>query len=463
MRAALLRPTLARRVVLALLAAGAVVWIVLMVYYYVRVSGRHADESAQRTRGDIISAALANIGEVEPARAAIALYSDFFNASLRREGTPERFLLQLEDGHGNRLYVSPESGGAHLRGEAGRLTLQSVGGKQYRVFRSDSARWRVLLGEPAVSATVLVASLSSDLTMSVLISLPFILLPSWLAVAGGLRPLRRLSATLAARGPDDLSPLGLDAIYAELEPVVAAIDGLLDQLRRKVEREGTFVQDAAHELRTPLALIAAQAHVLALAPGQAERLHASARLEQAIARASHLIGQLLELARLDKLPHADWRMLDVAAMVRAQLAACAQDAIAGDIELSLDAPDSLVHALEPHAFESIVQNLVGNALRYSHPGAHVDLTLSMHDAALQLVVADDGPGIPESERALVFERFHRGAGNDASGSGLGLAIVTQAVARLHGTVRLEPAPSGTGCRFIVLLAPAAPISQGEQR
>jgi two-component system sensor histidine kinase QseC len=136
-----------------------------------------------------------------------------------------------------------------------------------------------------------------------------------------------------------------------------------------------------------------------------------------------------------------------------------------DIELSLEAPDELIYSLGRHAFLSIVQNLLVNAVRYGHDGGKVAVELSVNERALILSVADDGPGIAEAERNLVFERFYRVAGTDVSGSGLGLAIVAQAVARLRGTVRLASGLDGRGSCFTVELPAqlAPPALQDDQR
>lgn len=296
----------------------------------------------------------------------------------------------------------------------------------------------------------LLRSLGGDLALSVLIAMPIVLLPAWFAVTRGLRPLRRLSELLSRRGPDDLAPLDFHARYAELQPVAGALERLLAQLRERIGRERAFVQDAAHELRTPLAVIAAQAHVLAKAEGAPTRLAAARTMEHAVGRASHLVQQLLSLAQLEGAAQAA-ATVDVAQLVRAELAALAPQAMDRHIELSLDSPDTLPFLVDGPAFASIVQNLAGNAVKYGHDKGQVALSLALRGGALELQVADDGPGIEEGQRELVFERFHRGAGHAQSGSGLGLAIVRQAAMRLRGTVRLEAGPGGRGCRFIVSL------------
>ncbi|MBU0827865.1 MAG: HAMP domain-containing histidine kinase, partial [Gammaproteobacteria bacterium] len=167
------------------------------------------------------------------------------------------------------------------------------------------------------------------------------------------------------------------------------------------------------------------------------------------ARTSHLAQQLLDLAALDEAQRPAPRDLDVAQWLRAALAQAAPQAMAQQIELSLDAPDTLPARLDLPALESIVHNLIDNAVRYTTAGGNVAVGLQQDGAQLHLVVQDDGPGIPVTERSRVFERFYRGLGHAANGSGLGLAIVQQAVRRMGGQVQVGDGLSGKGVGFFV--------------
>jgi len=273
-------------------------------------------------------------------------------------------------------------------------------------------------------------------------------------VAGGtasLKPLQRLADRVATRGPTDLSPLGLDAKYAEMKPLVTALESMLAQLRAKVERERAFVQDAAHEMRTPMAVISAEAHALAGAGSAEERTRAQAHLEHAIARASHLTQQLLDLASLDDAQRAQQRTVDVAQLTRQVIAQAAPDAIAARIELRLEAPDSLVARIDVAAFQSVLENLLNNALCHASGATQVAVSLQADAGFLQLTAEDDGPGIAAAEREKVFERFYRGADAQAGGTGLGLAIVRQAAVRMGGSVQAKAGLDGAGAGFHVRL------------
>lgn len=447
-----LRPTLVRRVVMALLTAFLIAWMLLLTVMYVSATDPAIDDKSVQDVGRGLAASLARLDNVGEARAVAAATSEQIDQIYRANAIPAQMLIQLIDQNGTRLYSSPAAGPAVLAGDASTTTTVRVNGRSFRVFKGSAGRWTVIVAAARVDDTWLLLALARDLLYYLLIAFPCFLLPVWIAVARGMRPLQQLSKRIAARGTDDMSPTGVDPKYVELKPLVGALDRLLAQLREKIAREHGFVQDAAHELRTPMAVISAQAHVLAFEPELAGRREAQQHLDQAIARASHLIAQLLELARVDGTRMGDTSTIDVARLVRHELARAAQTAIENGIELALEAPEHLPFTLEVHAFQSILTNLLDNALRYAHAGANIAVELNRDDGQLTLVVADDGPGIAESDLAHVFERFYRARSQDTTGSGLGLAIVKQAALRMNGTVTLTPGPGGRGCRFVVRIA-----------
>jgi signal transduction histidine kinase len=421
---------------------------------YVATDRQAFDQNLQAL-GETLLASIAPIETPAEARAIVAATAALINQSYRSNHVPGALLVELRAADGKRLFWSPEGGKAVVRGTPGRIDPGQLNGQPYRVFEGRGARWTLLVAAPRMPAGWLVRNLSGGLTIDMLIALPFVLLPLWLAVTRGLRPLRSLSGQIANRSAGDLAPLGARPRHAELQPLALALDQLLARLRHKVSREQAFVQDAAHELRTPMAVISAQAHVLLMSADAGHRSDAERRMRQAIARASHLVGQLLDLAQLDQQRPADASVRDVAQLLRHELALIAPVALARQIELSLDAPDALHHALDLPAFQSIVHNLLNNALAYVPDNGQVRVALQGAQPGLVLVVADDGPGIAPDQRALVFERFHRGGGNGnehaAPGAGLGLAIVREAAARLDGHVTLEEGIDGRGCRFAVML------------
>jgi len=249
----------------------------------------------------------------------------------------------------------------------------------------------------------------------------------WFATWRGLRPLDAVAAELGKRAPERLDPVIPAAAPREVRPLLEALNALFARVDRAMQNERAFTADAAHELRTPLAAIALQAQVATRARDAAERDHALAQLTASARRASHLVEQLLTLARLDPaagLPMTELRLDALAAEVCADQGAAALEK---DIALELEAPQPVTISGNEAMLRVLLRNLIDNAVRYTPAGGKVDVRVT----ANSLVVADSGPGIPAAQRADALRRLHRLAGQEIEGSGLGLSIVAR-IAELHG-------------------------------
>jgi signal transduction histidine kinase len=459
----LFRPTLVRRVVSALLIAFALVWLVLLVVQFMGITSQVRHDRELRGFGDDLVTTLEAFENQTEAIAVVAATEAQINRMNRRAQVPILVVIQLKDLQGTLLYSSIESGGEALPGELEKIVDSSIAGSPLRVYQGKGTHWSVLVGRPQFPIYWVLGKLGSDLALYMLIAFPCVLLPLWIAVSQGLKPLREISEQIDARSADDLSPTGMSPRHAELKPLVRSLDSLLNQLRSKVKRESAFVHEAAHELRTPMAVVSAQAHALVHAVQPGERREAEKHLDHAIARASHLVEQLLQLAKVD----SDWALpvqsVDITQEIQQALSMLAPAAMEKNLELSLDAPDAMVCAMELNAFRSILHNLVGNAILYVPAEGQVVVTLVEDSERLVLSVADDGPGIPEEHWPLVFERFFRGTGHDQPGSGLGLAIVKQAAAKLGGIAWVEKGFNGVGCKFVVALPRARASASTSER
>jgi two-component system, OmpR family, sensor histidine kinase QseC len=342
-----------------------------------------------------------------------------------------------------------------LIGLNGQVSSIIIDGKKHALFRLDGPRWSFRIStdirQPNHGLDILDALYQH--AIQPLIFLLFLVTPIWFAVRYGLLPLRSLAAHLGQRQPGELTPLNFTTRYRELQPLVQALESLLSQLRGKVQREYAFLQDATHELRTPIAVISAQAHLLAKAATPLARHTATQQIDHAMARAAHLIAQLSELARVDSQTAKETQLLDVVDLVKRDLMVMELAAQARQIAIVFDAPGTLCYRMEANTFLSIVENLVNNAIRYGKPGGKIVVTLRQAHNELLLRVADDGPGISLAQRERVFERFHRGVGHEVSGAGLGLAIVQQAAARLEAKLEISDGLHGQGCAFSVLIPP----------
>lgn len=446
---ALFRPTLARRLMLVLLAAFVLVWLALLAFEYISFKQQLKSRSGLAQISEGVSAGLGTARNAEQARVIVHATSIWLNQVRQRAAVlPGELLFQLRGPDGAQVYSSPALG-VHLLDGGAQLGEQAIGSQRFWLVCTKGQRWLLCMAEPKIAQSVLLARLGMSLLPYLAISLPLVLLPLWLAISYGLRPVRHLRDAIAARPASDLSAIKFNLEYAELQPLVAAFDELVTKLRHKLDRERTFVQDAAHELRTPMAVIAVQAHVLARAEDAATRCQAKADLDLAVARAAHLSEQLLELATLDDAPCGTPCQADLATLLRQHLALLAPRALARNIDLSLEAPPSLQHALDVAAFQSVANNLAANAINYVHQGGRVLVQLAVEGSTLVLAVSDNGPGINLQDRERVFDRFYRGSDQRVTGSGLGLSIVRQAALRLQGSVTLAPGLDGAGCRFVL--------------
>lgn len=271
----------------------------------------------------------------------------------------------------------------------------------------------------------------------------------WAVLSASMRPLQRTADSVGERSEQDLRSVEAVEAPREVMPLIAALNRLLDRIRTAMERERRFTADAAHELRTPLAAIRANAQVLVGARDAAERDATAADLLASVDRATRMVEQLLALARADRpLASDQLRDLDLADIAREQLALHRQLAVQHGVQLSGALQPAPLRG-DPALLSVLVRNLLDNAMRYTQPGGSVQLLTANDEASALLQVQDNGPGIPESEREQVFDRFHRIAGAASTGSGLGLSIVRR-VAEVHGArVEISTGDNSVGTRVSV--------------
>lgn len=445
-------PSLTRRTLLALLAAMALVWLVLLAQEARNHYAAMDSNPGVRQLAQGLAVPLKAMPDVVEARALVHGMAQALNA-MRTDVAllqGDTVVLQLQDAQGRLVHSSAaDVPGVALAGPSGHAPME-IAGRTYWAAWESAGAWRVLVAEPRLSDARLLGFMGEDLAMSVLLALPLVGLPLWLAVRTGLRPLERLGAQIAARSAQDLRPLQNLPAERELRGLAQAFDALLGRLRGHLAREKALVHDAAHELRTPMAVIATQAHVLLQAPEGPVRAQAADALTQALQRAAHLSEQLLTLAALEESPSLRAGPLDLVALLQDCVVQRSPWADGLGVELSLEAPERWVLPLDRQLLWSALGNVLDNALRHGcGPGAgrEVLVRATQEGAEVVLWIADDGPGIGVDEQAQVFERFWRSPRARSSGSGLGLTIAQQAVAHLGGSVTLGPGLHGRGVGF----------------
>ncbi len=286
---------------------------------------------------------------------------------------------------------------------------------------------------------VLLAGVKATL-LPLLLALPVLALAIGWSVHRALRPLRALGETVAARRPQALEPLPADGVVAEVRPLVAALNGLFERVAEQLASERRFTADAAHELRTPIAAIRMQAQVAQGASAGAERDEALAATIAGCDRATRLVEQLLQLARLEA--DASAAEAQRAPATQADLRTVAADLLreldpkarARDQRIDFEPPGQAVSVDMSAPLASVLlRNLLDNALRYSPDGAvvQVEIAPSAPYSGATLIVEDSGPGLDDAALARLGERFFRVLGTGQPGSGLGWSIMRR-IARLHG-------------------------------
>ncbi|AXK38990.1 sensor histidine kinase [Crenobacter cavernae] len=332
------------------------------------------------------------------------------------------------------------------RGETLRMVILRLAVRDLYTMR-DSIVWVQVAETPESRRELAKGILLGALRQEALLVL-LVLIIVRVALGRGLRPLRRLSERVAAREEDDLTPLEAGELQSELKPLVDALNLYIARIQRMLAARRRFFADAAHQLKTPLAVMQAQAE-LALREPEIGAVHDGVRqILGTLHQTSHGVQQLLSHSRLepDSGLVAELKPVDLVALARDAALEWAPVARRNGIDLGFEQEGEVTVEGQPGLLLEMIGNLIDNAIRYAAAGAndklrHVTVRVEAGPAP-RLVVIDNGPGIPAAERGKVFLRFYRVAGTQADGTGLGLPIVRE-IARLHNAdVELDDTPGG---------------------
>lgn len=391
----------------------------------------------------------------------------FYRVSTERAGQVETVTgySDLPLPRGPLVNNQPRFYDAEYLGEAVRIAAMAR-----PVYRPD-ARMRVIIqvAETAEPRSALIGSVwRSALARDLLL----ILLSAGILVGGVtyvLRPLARVRDDVEARSPEDLTPLVFERVPAEVRPLVDAVNLHVSRSAAMAQSQAQFIADAAHQLRTPLAILKTQAEYAQRQLNAADPAAARAAAGEAVGgivtqleQAARLTNQLLALARvrqhrgdaaqqsepgegidvIDAVTVAEQVALDYLPLARGKQQDFGWEPVPG-LALPVRADAALLR--------EALANLVHNAIQYSPRGSRITLSATRSGDHACLVVEDDGPGIPAEEREKVFARFYRRVGNAEPGSGLGLAISREMAARFGGTVELGEGEQGTGVRAVLRL------------
>lgn len=320
----------------------------------------------------------------------------------------------------------------------------SSGGEQWRgfVLPVPERHWVIWVGERDDVRYDLIDRIVRHTLLPFLLGSLVLALLVWAAIGWGLRPLQNMANVIRGRHADSLEPLQLVPLPSELEPMQAAINRLLAQIEDLLRREHRFIADAAHEMRTPLAVLRLHAQNVLEASNEAERHKALGYLMGGVDRLTRVVNQLLTLARVEpRLGRRVSTQVDLAELVTETLADLTPWILGRGLEPSLDIGEGDPHlAIDAGALGIALQNLVSNAVEHSPRAGRIAVSLRRLDDHFELTVEDEGPGIDEASLSRVFERFY--SRNSPNGAGLGLSIVATIVDRMGGQVLLRNRASG---------------------
>lgn len=311
----------------------------------------------------------------------------------------------------------------------------------------------VVVGERHGIRSVLVRAIALGLALPLLLLIPLAAALILWSLNDGLRTVRLLVDEIGRRSLRDLAPVPLEPWPRDLHPLVRTINRVLSRIEGSLQHERQFLDNAAHQLRTPLAAVKLQAQMIAQETDAAERSALTAQLTESVDRASAMTDSLLTLARLEaRIGAGDGG--DLRAETVAALADLAPLAARRDVELAFSGAQAMPGG-DAVLLRLIAANLIENALHHAPPGSEVDVRLSQSLGTRRLTVTDSGPGIPAAERQKVLQRFYRGPGRAEQGAGLGLSIVAEAVRLLNGELELDDREDGRPGLSVSVELPAA--------
>lgn len=347
----------------------------------------------------------------------------------------DKFNFQLWTDNGKLLLRSAGSPDTPFTPSLGGFSNNIIDKKIWRVFTNHNHKTKthIILAEEHNTRNQLGYRIAQDDLYIMLLTFPLTGLLIWIIIGRGLDSLDRVAKEVANRAPTHLEPVNLKEIPEEIKPVIDELNNLFNRLKEGFEREKRFAADAAHELRTPLAALKAQAQVALNISDLDIKNKALQKLITSVNRTTHVVQQLLIMSQLapETAIISETDELNLVRSTREVLAMMAPSAVEKHISLEFEYDESNPSfAGNITTLSILTRNLVDNAIRYCKEYGKVAVRIYAQNKNIILEVQDNGPGIPKELHTRVFERFYRVLGNQSQGSGLGLAIVKQ-ITDLH--------------------------------
>ncbi|MDF1804010.1 ATP-binding protein [Thalassovita sp.] len=364
---------------------------------------------------------------------------------IEEEGEGEEFLLVIRDARGAVLHSSHPNLDLPEIAQDGPFAWG-----EWRLFKSHSTGGHVIIsGIENEERDEIIGQIVLSASLPMLVVLGILLFAALWLVQKGLYPLKSLSNSLRQRAPETLAPLPETSQPTELQPIAHALNGLFARVQQFLSCERNFIDDAAHELRTPLTIIKAQCQAIDVEDLSDENRQRLGHVIEGVDRATALSTRLLAQARAER-DGTTARTIDPTSIAKQAIAEIKLTQKQKIADVSLLSDDILIRTA-PEDLQLILTNLLENAALHGGEQVEIKVEIFKSDGQAVIAIEDSGPGIPEAETSMIFERFYRGTDVKPSeeGSGLGLSIVRALAARNGMTVRVTSGHDLPGARFEV--------------
>lgn len=371
----------------------------------------------------------------------------------------QEFLIQVWDKNRSPVYTSHRAISYPYQKERGAKIIEFEG-SVWRTYGTETDHFVIQVSQPQKARDHYVREIAQHLLFPLLALVPVVGLFIWLAVGRSLTPLNDISRAITKRSATSLEPISEEKIPIEIQPLVQELNELLVRLNTSLEAQRSFTADAAHQLRTPLTALQLQLGNLKRAKTDAEREHHAAKLQDGIDRSTHVVQQLLTLARVEpNAMEAQISLVDLSTLVHDVVKQHAEMAVEKNIDLGMSRSENVMIPGSIENLRILLENLLSNALRYTPTGGKVNVNVYGDAGDAVVEVQDNGIGIPVSAREHIFERFYRVLGTEVEGTGLGLSIAQNVVQQHGGVINAGNGIDGEGVGFTVKF----PLAGAEQK
>ncbi|OOF21975.1 two-component sensor histidine kinase [Salinivibrio proteolyticus] len=320
--------------------------------------------------------------------------------------------------------------------------MVTAAGEQWRTFLlvftlPDKRQASLLVAEKEAIRQELMTEVSLTIGLPQLLLIPLLAVIVVVLVSRAFRPLGELKETIAARSVDNLDHIHVSQPTVELSPLVKQINYLFSQLNNAWVREKRLVSTAAHELKTPLAVLRLNAENALSATTDAERDNDLTNILTGIDRTDRVIQQLLMLSRVEQQKNTEVTQVDIVPLLREQIAALAPMALTQQQSIELEGQESLWVKGHPVMLSVLFTNLIDNAIRYAGKGASISVIISHSANTVVVEVIDSGDAISDEIKSRIFDKFFRGHTEKGDGAGLGMSIVKDIVEQHHASIMIQ--------------------------